>query len=159
MLHRKLLKAKIVVPVDRDFVLNGRRKYDGEMSDDVPFSFAYSFLAVQSNLTVKIVAPEVPDNSKPSTIYIIIYNNQSHLQELWTMLSSGVKGADKEARGGGFESRSDGEIVFFFSFFFFFFFWLLKKPTIPKLQTILKIKTLLKNTKLFKEHNLAEGND
>ena len=47
-------------------------KRDG---DGVPCSFAYSFLAVRSNLTVKIVAPEAPDNSKPSTTYKYIISS------------------------------------------------------------------------------------
>ena len=39
-----------------------RRKYDEETSEGVPCSFAYDFLAVQSHLTVKIVAPRVSDS-------------------------------------------------------------------------------------------------
>ena len=65
-------KLKIVVQVNRDFAQNGRRKYDGETSDGVLCSFAYSFLAVRtnfSNLTVKIVAPRVRNGSTPLTTY------------------------------------------------------------------------------------------
>ena len=65
-------KLEIVVQVNRDFAQNGRRKYDGETSDGVPCSFAYSFLAARtnfSNLTVKIVAPRVRNGSIPSTTY------------------------------------------------------------------------------------------
>ena len=36
--------------------------------EDVPCLFVYSCLAVQSHLTVKIVAPRVPDSQAPETI-------------------------------------------------------------------------------------------
>ena len=62
-------KLKIVVQVNRDFAQNRRRKYDGETSDGVPCSFAYSFLAVRSNLTGKIVVPRMRISSIPSTTY------------------------------------------------------------------------------------------
>ena len=55
-------KLEIVVQVNRDFAQNGRRKYDGETSEGVPCSLAYSSLAVRSHLTVKILAPRVPDS-------------------------------------------------------------------------------------------------
>ena len=53
---------------------NENRKYNGETSDGVPCSFMYSFLAFRSNLTVKIVSPRVPDNSKPSTTSVVVDN-------------------------------------------------------------------------------------
>ena len=48
-------QIEIVVQVNRDFAQNGNRKYDGEMSQGVPCSFAYSSLAVRSPLAVKII--------------------------------------------------------------------------------------------------------
>ena len=36
------LNVEIVVEVNRDFAQNGSRKYDGETSDGVSCSFAYS---------------------------------------------------------------------------------------------------------------------
>ena len=53
--------------VNRDFAQNGRRKYDGETSEGVPYSLAYSSLKVRSHLTVKIVAPWMPDSKTPQT--------------------------------------------------------------------------------------------
>ena len=52
----------MVIQVNRDFTQNGDRKYDGKMSEGVLCSFAYSSLAVQSHLAVKIVAPRVLDS-------------------------------------------------------------------------------------------------
>ena len=42
-----------------------KRKYDGETSEGVPCSIAYSSLAVRSHLAVKIVAPRLPDSQTP----------------------------------------------------------------------------------------------
>ena len=42
--------------------MEGETEYDGETSEGVPYSFAYSSLAVQSHLDVKIVALQVPDS-------------------------------------------------------------------------------------------------
>ena len=52
---------------------NVRRKYDGETSEGVPFSFTCSSLVVRSHLVVKIVAPQVPDSQTPEII--IKYKN------------------------------------------------------------------------------------
>ena len=56
-------QIEIVHQVDRDFAQNGnRRRYDGETSEGVACSFAYSFLAVRSHFAVKIVVPRVLDS-------------------------------------------------------------------------------------------------
>ena len=48
----------------QDFAQKGNRKYDGETSEDVSRSSAYSSLAVRSHchLAVKIIAPQVLDS-------------------------------------------------------------------------------------------------
>ena len=65
--------CRLIESTGINYTENGRRKFDGETSDGVPCSFTYSFLAFQSNLTIKIVAPEAPDNTKTLSTYK--YNN------------------------------------------------------------------------------------
>ena len=47
----------------------------GETSEGVPCSFAYSSLAVRSNLAVKIVAPRVPDTLDTENNHFNVFKN------------------------------------------------------------------------------------